>query len=190
MTADQNDNDAGRAFERALIDDWQDVSASMLRLPAIVGAVESRRVFTLTCPRGHKLFPATLGTWENDGHTLVMIEPLDDRGKAGAGVTRASVTKPSTPFSGGASTVCLQPGCPTTIKGGPGRCQDHGARRAIAVDPMGTDIECQLQSHKWKSRIRLPTLLEWVTVALVAGQASVPVTGHASVKDARRRRRA
>lgn len=142
-----------------------ETQARMLEIPEVLAAIESRTVLTLTCPRGHRLFPAVL---EQPEGWPVMLRPLNDFGRASQAVTT----------NGSMSTggkVCMELDCRNLVVD-EGRCESHGGRSAIYIHPESTRYTC-LVKKCYSDRVPQDRLLKVVTRALVDGITRIPVSG-------------
>jgi hypothetical protein len=166
------DSGEKESYERSKYQRIKATTARMMELPEVRRAIEKRTALELTCPHGHRLFPAVLDT--DPYRDQLLVRPLDDYGRA------RPVAVDGSPFAAATkSSVCLEPGCPTRVQG-EGRCDEHGGRPAIAVDPLATRFSCRVQSCGWSDRVNTDRLLRVIALVLVAGGTEVPVTGFAA----------
>jgi hypothetical protein len=167
--------------ERTQHERWLAVSTRMLELEPIQESLKTRCIFTLTCPRGHKLFPAYLDRPRLD-ERLLFVVPINDYGRA-----TSAPTAPDALSGGRARSPCLEAGCPVLVRPA-GRCPEHGGRPALNINPLGTRFTCRLASCEWPGdRITMARLLQIVTTALVAGSATVPIAGQGVSRRSRKR---
>lgn len=171
-----------QAYEDAQDDERGRISAVMADLEPVRRVVRDRVPLTLTCPRGHRLFPVVLEDDGEPGRPSYRVRPAGDpRGRS------SQVTEPGSIFQR-AGTVCAATGCPERIPKGREFCAAHdGGREVIVIDRMRTRFRCPLKSCGWSDSVTTNRLLKAVSAALVAGNLdAIPVTGRAAARHSRK----
>lgn len=168
-------SDEKRQWEQDLHRRIRETRQRMLQIPPVLVALENRTVLTLTCPRGHRLFPAVLDLTTGDGmEESLDVVPLNDYGRESH-----AVTTNGTPFT--SRRVCAAPVCPELIDYD-GRCAAHGNRESIHLDDLATRFACRVKKCGYSERLNHDRLLRVVTAALVAGVTKFSVSGSCSAR--------
>lgn len=125
-----------REYERLTMAGIRKVSDQIREWPEIqaaLGMVSPPRV-SFQCSRQHKLVTVSI---QEDRRGLLSIVPIESESVG----SHDAVATASHPFTGGAATVCAEPGCGSTVRG-TDTCEKHGGLRFNDTGTMRTTYIC------------------------------------------------